>query len=225
MLSFLAKLFLVVILLVGVFASFSLYSNWIEKSGVITVSGESSKKVKPDLVKMKISFSNTAASSAQVLSGNEALAKALVTLLTSQGVAREDIAIFNASLTPIQSGITFSFRANNDAEIKIQDPSKYKNILNTLFTSQFSNVSGVSFALRDPKSTETELTDLAVKDAKDKAASLAKSSGKRLGRLLSVTVSDPGGAEKTIGVSSENDVSAPQEIEIRKTATLVYELK
>lgn len=225
LLSFLTKLFLAVILLVGVFASFAAYSNWIEKSGVITVSGEASKKVKPDLVKMKISFSNTANSSTQVLTGNESLAKSLVNIVTAQGVAKEDISIFNASLTPIQSGDNLTFRANNDAEIRIYDVTKYKNILNSLFSSQFSNISGVSFTLKDSKPTETELTDMAVKDAQAKASALAKASGRRLGRLLSVTVSELGGVDKTIGTSSENDVSAPAEIEIKKTATLVYEIK
>jgi|SRR3989344_5126623 len=226
LLSFLIKLFVTLLLAIGVFSLFGLYSNWIEKPGIISVSGEGSKMVKPDLVNMKVSFSNTADNSSQVISGNETLAKSLVSLLTAQGVAKEDVTIFNASLTPIQSGTALSFRASNDAEIKIKDLSKYKGILNALFSSQFGNISGVSFAVQNSSApVESEVVDLAIKDAKEKAASLAKASGKRLGRLVSVTVNESGNTQRTIGVSSENDVAAPQEIEIKKSATLVYEIK
>ena len=72
---------------------------------------------------------------------------------------------------------------------------------------------------------EKQALDLAIKDAKEKGQQIAKSSGKRLGKIISITTQDSQTAEKSIGEASDKDVAAPSKIEIVKNASVIYELK
>lgn len=176
--------------------------------------------------KLKVSFSNTASSSGQALSGNEGLAKVLIQLMESQGVKRENIAIFSATLTPIQqSSGGFQYRADNDAQITLSKVTDYEKVINALFAANYTNISNVVFTSDRAKDLEKQALDLAIKDAKEKGQQIAKSSGKMLGKIISITTQDSQTAEKSIGEASEKDVAAPSKIEIVKSASVIYELK
>lgn len=218
---------LMTLFLIGLVLSlFSLKENVLDKSTLITVTGEGSVKADPNIAKLKVAFSNTASSSEQALSGNAGLAKVLVQILESQGLKRQDISVFSATLTPIQqtSG-GFQYRADNDAQITLSKVTDYKKVINALFAANYTNISSVVFTSTNAKELEKQALDLAIKDAKEKGMQIAKSSGKRLGKIISISTQDSQTAEKSIGEATADDVSAPAKIEIKKTAAVIYELK
>src|SRR3990167_5592344 len=89
-----------------------------------------------------------------------------------------------------------------------------------------------SFNVDNDKSMETQkaLLDAAIKDAREKASTIAQSSGRRLGKVVSVNESSMGGSyapvmyDRAMGAGGGGYVE-PGTSNVTQTVTVVFELK
>lgn len=75
---------------------------------------------------------------------------------------------------------------SNSIDIRLRDVDKASEMANLLAASGATTVYGPNFAMEETEIIEEALISNAVKNARDKAAKIALSSGRKLGKILSV---------------------------------------
>lgn len=125
------------------------------------------------------------------------------------------------------------WNASNSIEITLRNVEKAGQLADLLSASGATNVYGPNFRLDTSKKAEDSLIEAAVADAKLKAELMARASGARLGRVVSVV---EGGQSPNIyplmmraeSVKIDSGVPAPVEVgttKISKTVTVVWSLR
>lgn len=79
------------------------------------------------------------------------------------------------------------WNVSNTVEIRLKDVDRASSLANILTKSGANNVYGPNFTFDDTSEQATALLDSAFKNAKEKAAKVAVSTGKKLGNVISVT--------------------------------------
>lgn len=122
------------------------------------------------------------------------------------------------------------WQVNNTIEIILRDINKASDLADLLAKSGANNVYGPNFTMDDTNTPEKSLYDAAIKDAKDKAESIASASGRKLGKVISVT---DGGASNVYPMYAQKAdlgmgggaVTEPGSTTVYKNLTVVFELK
>ena len=117
---------------------------------------------------------------------------------------------------------------NNTLEITLREVSRTQELVDLLNKSGANNVYGPNFRIEETSATEKTLFDDAIKDAKDKAEIIAKSSGRKLGKVLNVVEGSSGSIYpiyKTMSEGMGGAVAEPGTSTISKTLTVTFELK
>lgn len=112
------------------------------------------------------------------------------------GVPAEDIKTANMSIYQNQEpytedGVSKSrlgqWNISNNVEIKLKDSAKADELANLLASTSATNVWGPNFATGDSRDAQKALMSAAVEDARVKAQEAAKATGKKLGKVLSIS--------------------------------------
>ncbi len=117
--------------------------------------------------------------------------------------------------------------------VKIRDFAKIGDLLSGTVANGANSVSELSFTIDDPTSVQNEARAEAIAKAKDKAKSIAKAGGFRLGKLISI---QEGGAaypmyvERAYGIGGGAETAPaptiePGSQEVSISITLTYEIK
>ncbi|MFA5025714.1 MAG: SIMPL domain-containing protein [Candidatus Shapirobacteria bacterium] len=122
------------------------------------------------------------------------------------------------------------WQVNNTVEIILRDITKADTLTDLITESGANNVYGPNFGMDNTNEIEKGLYNLAIKDAKEKAESIAKASGRTLGKVVSV---NDGGANNAYPMYSMKDsagmgggaVTEPGSTTVYKNLTVVFELK
>ncbi len=78
------------------------------------------------------------------------------------------------------------WRVNNSITVKLRDISRASDLANVLTTSGASNVNGPNFTIDDTTGAENALLTQAIRNARQKAFTIAAASGRNLGEIVSV---------------------------------------
>lgn len=78
------------------------------------------------------------------------------------------------------------WNVSNTIEVKLSDVDRASPLASVLTKSGATNVNGPNFSFDDTTSASNELFDQALKNAGEKAAIVAQSSGRKLGKIISV---------------------------------------
>jgi uncharacterized protein YggE len=125
------------------------------------------------------------------------------------------------------------YTVSNTLTVKVRDTAKAGQALAVAGQNGASNISGLSFTVDDPSSTEAEARTKAITDARKKADTLAKSLGVRLGRVVSFTDSSGGEVRPfyaTADMAVGSSKSLPPTIQtgqnkITENVTVTYEIR
>jgi uncharacterized protein len=157
----------------------------------------------------------------------------LIKAVKDFGIVSDDIQTQNLSYYQEPKGSTNpgQWQVNNSVEITLRDVAKASQLADLLAKTGATNVYGPNFRLDENNKSANGLFGEAIKDAKIKADSIAKASGRTLGKVLSVTEGSSSSGiyptyDKAMGVGG--GVSAPIEpgsVTVSKTVTVVWELK
>lgn len=172
----------------------------------ITVVGQGSTRIKPDIARISIGVETLAETVKEAVQQNESQMKAILAALKASGIAEKDIQTTNYSIyferppeMPLSAESStgkskVQYRVSNMVNVTIRDLEKVDDVLDAVIEAGANNIWGVSFSLEDPKVAQEEARSKAIADARERAKALAELSGVTLGPVLSVSEVIGGGA-------------------------------
>ena len=203
-----------VVLLVGFF----LYNSYQSKQIVSTISvtGIADITAKPDSVSFVVTNVNLATDVSRGVVIGEVNIKKLIDITKELGGSDVEIKKTFYQVAEVSSGFSIA----NAFSVKTKKTENIDSLIEKLYTNGATTISNVTFKSDDVQKVETQLRQKVFQDAKDKALRIAKSSGKRLGKIVSIT--DDG----TSNTSSIKDMQSSEGlISISKSISVVYQLK
>lgn len=154
------------------------------------------------------------------------------------GIPPEDIKTQNLSVYQDQESVYVDgrqrtqpgqWRANNSIQIKLRNVDQTSDLMTVLTESGLTDISGPNFALDDSKESEAELINLAVNNAREKAAQVAAAQGKTVGQVLSIAeggvASSPYYAARMFEGYGGGAPVEPGSSTVRASVNVVFELK
>lgn len=203
-----------------------------QQAEVVTVTGEAKSQEKNQIANF------SAGVMAQDMDKNKAMTEVntkmndLVKAVKDFGTEESDIKTQSLSYYQEPKGgqNPGQWQVNNTIEIVLRDINKATDLADLLAKSGANNVYGPNFMMDDTNEAEKGLYDAAIKDAKDKAESIAKASSRTLGKILSV--SDGAGLNVVYPMYAKLDsgmgggaVTEPGSTTVYKNLTVTFELK
>jgi uncharacterized protein len=210
----------------------------------ITVQGEATTKVAPDLITVYFNVETTGTTSKEASDANSVISNLLTNNIVALGFAKEDLKTQSFNIYPeynYNSGgqKLIGYKASNSLkiEISIADKDKLGNVIDA-GTNAGAGISYINFELTPllQQQTKADAIKTASADARVKAESLAQGFNKKLGRLVSVSLNQfnytpwPIYASSGMGVSESADAKLaatninPSEQEVSAYVTAIYKI-
>jgi len=200
-------LVLILVVVVALLAGVATYSSYMKPAPVIppagtektiSVGGTGTVSMSPDIGWFTASVVTQAATAAQTeQQDNDAMSK-VIFALKSAGIAEKDIQTVEFSLSPIYQDskepgkmpILVGYSLRHSIRVTVNDVNALGKMLDLAISNGANNVSGVYFGLSDAKAkqAESQALDLAVKDADNRAETIANAMGVNLVGPISVSI-------------------------------------
>jgi uncharacterized protein YggE len=206
----------------------------------ITVVGQGSVKIKPDIAQVSLGVETSAETVKEAVTENEAKMTSILAALTALGVAEKDVQTTQYSVQldrgsepvpqAIGTGSTEAapvYRVSNMVNVTVRDLDKVSDVLDAVIEAGANNLWGISFSLDDPSAAQADARSEAITDAQARATALAELSGLKLGPVMSVSEVINGGSFP-MGVTYERAAVAgagpisPGELEIGYQVQVIY---
>jgi uncharacterized protein len=162
--------------------------------GQITVTGEASVQVVPDLATVSLGVTTIGATASEALSANSAAVTAIIARLGQAGIEAKDIQTSNLSLNPNYYSSDGSvapqiqnYMASNMVTVTVRKLDSAGSVLDAAVQDGANTLNGLGFGLTDPRPAQDTARKNAVADARAKATLLAEAAGVHLGAIVSIT--------------------------------------
>jgi len=236
--------FVVLLVLLGLFLKFApaipISSVVTQKQDQFTVSGEGKVTVVPDMAVIDVGITanrpTVKAAQGQANSVINGVSEAVKKL----GVDTKDIKSTNYSIYPQydysagSAGRITGYQVSVNLNLKVRNIDLANQVVDAATGSGANTVGGIQLTVNDDREKELlqEARELAVKEAKAKAASLAKAAGISLGRIINIQEagSTPGPipmlerAAMSLGGGGDTKIEAGS-TDITSSVTLTYETR
>jgi uncharacterized protein len=165
-----------------------------ERPAMISVSGEATVSVPPDLAEIDGGFTSEAKTAREASDAtNTAMGKVLLALKAA-GIEEKDIQTSRLSLhpqtqnTPNRAGppSIVGYRAGNHVTIRLRDVTKVASVIDILVGAGANDIGGINFMVSTASKLLDEAREQAFADARRKAEIYAKAAGVTLGAPLSI---------------------------------------
>jgi uncharacterized protein len=165
-----------------------------ERPAMISVSGEATVSVPPDLAEIDGGFTSEAKTAREASDAtNTAMGKVLLALKAA-GIEEKDIQTSRLSLhpqtqnTPNRAGppSIVGYRAGNHVTIRLRDVTKVASVIDILVGAGANDIGGINFMVSTASKLLDEAREQAFADARRKAEIYAKAAGVVLGAPLSI---------------------------------------
>ncbi len=163
--------------------------NQTEEKNIIVVSGEGQAKTDPDMAVVSVGISKQSSTAKAAQDSVNKTATAIRDAVLKVVGDRKLIQTSGLSLYPQsnQAGKTIGYQASNMITITVNDIAKAGDVVDAATDAGATNLSGISFGLKDPKKARALALKDAVADAKSKADSLAEALGVKITEIVEVT--------------------------------------
>ena len=157
----------------------------------IWVSGEGKVTVVPDVAQLSLGIEAQRASVAEAQTEAAGAMQAVMTALTSSGVAEKDIQTQYFSIYQVtrwddekQEEIVIGYRVSNMVNAKIRDVAKVGTIIDAVVMAggDLTRINNISFTVDEPSRYYGEAREKAMADARAKAEQLAGLANVKLGK-------------------------------------------
>lgn len=206
-------------------------TEYIDRPTLVTVMGEGRVETLPEMVKFTVSVINNSSSPNIAVADNNRTMGDLLSYIKQAGVEDSDMVVSYVRVIPPSANLGLTtFQAVNAVDVTLGEISKFDNLVSTLYSVGASSISNIVFTTEDSSELEKRAIAEAIKDAKSKAGNTARTSRKRLGRMVSIQAMELGEAGALSGEPAKEgfggQVSAsPSQIEIVRQAIIVFELR
>jgi uncharacterized protein len=212
------KVKLVIFVSVLVIAIFTVLSFFRSGSTISTISvaGKADISAKADYVKFVVTKVNTGTNISQVIDDGTNMVNRLVSVAKlSEGNNVE----IKKTFYQISGDATTGYSVANAFSVKTTKVDSIDLLVKKLYESGATTVSNITFESNDIKNVEEQLRKEVYLDAKDKATRIAKSAGKHLGKVVSITDDDANITSTVEDVTGNNGL-----INISKSASVIYKI-
>lgn len=172
-----------------------------EQGAVLSVSGEGQVAVASDMAVISLGVVHVDKTAGAAMARVSDDARALIEVLTAQGVEPRDVQTSQLSVNPVWDGGAGSrprtitgFEARNAVNVRVRDLDVLGGVLDQVLAVGANTFGGLRFQLQDSRAAEAEARAAAVRDAMEKAAQLSDAAGVQLGAVM--TISEGGGAAR-----------------------------
>ena len=154
----------------------------------VSVTGEGSIFVTPDIVNISISINNEGANAKDLKQKNgEAVAKVLQVLS-----AQLPLENFQTDLVSLQKIYnydtkTYKYEISQGIRIKLDDLTKYESLMETIFEAGVNQINSVTFDVKNREKLLQDARMAAVEDARKKALLYAVSLDQNIGKAISIS--------------------------------------
>lgn len=171
----------------------SISQTTINKQSTFDVMGTGEVTTDPDRAEIQLGVQLTDSTVSRVQDRGNEIINTVTQNITKLGIDKSDIKTTNYSLYPTYDYRTGAqkitgYSLNVNIQVTIKDFSKINQVVDTATADGANQIGGVSFTLSEAKrlDVENQAREQAVKRAKEKAESLARISGIRLGKIINV---------------------------------------
>lgn len=200
---------------------FSVTSVTTQKTDSFTVSGEGKISIRPDMAFVNLGVEAQGSTVKSVQQELNDRINAVSDAIKKRGIAKDDIQTTNYSVNP-----TYDYRdgkqkiagysANAMLIVKVKNLDLVNDVIDNAAANGANQIGGLTFDISDKTKTQNEAREKAVKDAKQKAESAARTAGFRLGKIVNYSESF-GGQPRPIPYFAKAEVanadSAPTQVE------------
>ena len=202
----------------------------------IIVSGMGIVKTEADLSYINVAIEQTEETASQAQNRAAQIMKNVLAALRNAGIQKDKIQTTSFRLNPKykyekgQSNL-IGYTATNQIRVTLDDLTKVGNIIDTAITAGASNVSNVTFTVKDDAPHKNAALKKAFNNAKEKAQTIAAASGLALKKIKVIQESGAQVIQPYLGVramKAESGMEAetpivPGKVEVRGSLTVVYE--
>ncbi len=206
----------------------------------ITVSGEGSVFVRPDIATISVGVTKVHKDAGEAQAQATEVMNKVAEFLEKKDVEKKDIktTIYDISpnyeYLPNRAPRITEYRVHHVFQVKIRDLAKVGEILSGVGAVGANDIGSLSFTVDDPEVSKKEAREEAIKETKEKAKILSKQLGVRLKKIISYYESDgfPGPIfyETASFGGKGGDYPAPVPVptgenEIKINVSITYEIK
>lgn len=210
----------------------------------ISVSAEGKTAVTPDLAQSSFSVISRGKNPEDLADTNNEKVSAVIGFLKAQGLPDADIKTTSYNLTPdyqydenTRRNYITGYTLTQTVSVKMRDFKKIPSILAGLTPLGVNQIGGISFTVENPETFLGVARAQATLRAKQKAETMARENGTRLGRVMSISESSGGfpmpyydaygrgGALEMASKAISAPTIEPGSEEITNVVTITYELR
>src|SRR3954469_22812899 len=201
----------------------------------ITVSGEATVSVAPDLAQIDAGITSEAKTARETSEANNAAMGKVLLALKSAGIAESDYQTSRLSLqpqyAPNRSGPSpiVGYRASNRVTVRLRDVNKLAGVIDTLVGAGANDIGGIAFLVSNASKLLDGAREQAVADARRKAEIYAKAAGVSLGEPVNISEEgNPGPVpfrRNITGMAASPTPVAQGEETLRVTVSVSWEIK
>ena len=162
----------------------------------LRVSGQAERSMAPDMAVMQLTVTREAETARAALDANSAAMAEVIAAMRDAGVAERDLQTANFSIQPRmvypkprneQPPKIVGYIVRNSLTVRVRELSALGALLDQSVTLGVNEGGNVSFTNDDPGEALAAARTAAVKDALDKAQTLAQAAGVKLGDILEIS--------------------------------------
>jgi uncharacterized protein YggE len=160
---------------------------------VISVSGEATVSVAPDLAQIEAGVTSDAKTAREASDANNAAMGKVLLALKGAGIEEKDFQTSRLSLQPqyppnrAGPSAIVGYRASNRVTVRLHDVTKVAGVIDTLVAAGANDIGGINFMVANASKLLDDARTQAVADARRKAEIYAKAAGVTLGVPLSIS--------------------------------------
>ena len=160
---------------------------------VISVSGEATVSVAPDLAQIEAGVTSDAKTAREASDANNAAMGKVLLALKGAGIEEKDFQTSRLSLQPqyppnrAGPSAIVGYRASNRVTVRLHDVTKVAGVIDTLVAAGANDIGGINFMVANASKLLDDARTQAVADARRKAEIYAKAAGVTLGAPLAIS--------------------------------------
>jgi uncharacterized protein YggE len=160
---------------------------------VISVTGEATVSVAPDLAQIDGGVTSEAKTAREASDANNAAMGKVLLALKGAGIEEKDFQTSRLSLQPQSApnrtgpNAIVGYRASNRVTIRLRDVTKVASVIDTLVAAGANDIGGINFMVSQASKLLDEAREQAIADARRRAEIYAKAAGVTLGAPLSIS--------------------------------------
>src|ERR1700692_391983 len=160
---------------------------------VISVTGEATVSVAPDLAQIDGGVTSEAKTAREASDANNAAMGKVLLALKGAGIEEKDVQTSRLSLQPQSApnrpgpSAIVSYRASNRVTVRLRDVTKVASVIDPLVGAGANEIGGINFVVSQASKLLDDAREQAIADARRKAEIYAKAAGVTLGAPLSIS--------------------------------------